>query len=137
MDEPITSACERKILNRRDQICVAGLLAAWLLALAAGWLQQGAWRGWLVDIERSASSGQQYQLDVNRSEWWEWTLLPRIGETLAQRIVADRRQRGPFTSREDLLRVKGIGPRTLEGMLPYLAPVAVPKSTGRGVPDAD
>lgn len=42
--------------------------------------------------------------------------LPGIGPTLAARIVADRRLRGPFGSLEGLQRVKGIGP-TLAGRI--------------------
>jgi competence ComEA-like helix-hairpin-helix protein len=36
--------------------------------------------------------------------------LRHIGPSLARRIVADRDSFGPFGSREELLRVKGIGP---------------------------
>jgi competence protein ComEA len=49
--------------------------------------------------------------------------LPGIGPELAQRIVADRQARGPFRRVEDLRRVRGIGPKTLERMRVYLAPL--------------
>lgn len=62
----------------------------------------------------------QYQVALNSATWVEWAQLDGIGETLARRIVADREQHGPFQSAEDLLRVKGIGPKTLEKMRPYL-----------------
>jgi len=41
-------------------------------------------------------------------------LLPGIGPVLALRLVAERRGRGSFTSWDDVLRVRGIGPRTIE-----------------------
>jgi len=41
-------------------------------------------------------------------------LLPGIGPVLALRLVAARRGRGSFTSWDDVLRVRGIGPRTIE-----------------------
>jgi competence protein ComEA len=40
--------------------------------------------------------------------------LPGIGVVKAQAIVAYRKVHGPFTDVEQLLSVKGIGPRTLE-----------------------
>jgi competence protein ComEA len=50
--------------------------------------------------------------------------MPDIGPELARRIVADRQERGPFRDLDDLRRVRGIGPRTLEAMKPYLLPLA-------------
>jgi len=51
-------------------------------------------------------------------------LLPGIGEMLARRIVESRREHGLFVDHEDLLRVKGIGPKTLQAMRPFLLPIA-------------
>jgi competence protein ComEA len=42
---------------------------------------------------------------------------------LARRIVESRVVEGPFGDHRDLLRVNGIGPRTLERMRPYLLPM--------------
>lgn len=64
-------------------------------------------------------------MDLNRASAQELELLPRIGPTLARRIVEDREERGPFRTVSELTRVKGIGPRTLEGILP-LATVEPP-----------
>jgi competence protein ComEA len=47
-----------------------------------------------------------------------------VGEVLAQRILDDRAERGPYRSVDDLRRVKGIGEKTLEKLRPWL--VAVP-----------
>jgi DNA uptake protein ComE-like DNA-binding protein len=41
-------------------------------------------------------------------------LLPGIGPVLASRLLAARRGRGSFTSWDDVLRVRGIGPKTIE-----------------------
>lgn len=46
--------------------------------------------------------------------------LPGIGPHRAAAIADDRKRRGPFTRPEDLLRVSGIGPKTLEGLLPLI-----------------
>lgn len=52
-------------------------------------------------------------LDMNRAGVEELQTLPGIGPALAQRIVESRTRDGPFQRPEDLLRVKGIGPATL------------------------
>jgi len=48
-------------------------------------------------------------LDINRAGQRELETLPGIGPALAARIIADRRDNGPFKSLEELDRVKGIG----------------------------
>ena len=50
-------------------------------------------------------------VDVDRASTSELELLPRVGPALAQRIVSDRDEHGPFGSLEALTRVKGIGPK--------------------------
>lgn len=65
----------------------------------------------LLLIRAPTSSG--FRLDVNRASWVEWVQLEGIGPNLANRIVADRRLRGPYRSLADLQRVSGIGPETL------------------------
>jgi competence protein ComEA len=60
------------------------------------------------------------RLDPDGASAAEWERLPGIGPALASRIVADRTAHGPFGSAEGLLRVRGIGPRTLERLRPFL-----------------
>jgi len=40
--------------------------------------------------------------------------LPGIGETLARRLELDRQENGEFGSLEGLLRVKGVGLKSIE-----------------------
>jgi len=42
--------------------------------------------------------------------------LPRIGPTMARRIVEYREVNGPFAAIEDIQNVPGIGPATFEGL---------------------
>ncbi len=64
---------------------------------------------------------------LNAASADELTKLPGVGMKRAQAIVALRTKLKRFKSATDLLRVKGIGPRGLQRMLPHLvldAPVA-------------
>ncbi|MFG0283334.1 MAG: ComEA family DNA-binding protein [Phycisphaerales bacterium JB039] len=56
------------------------------------------------------------RIDINVATAAQLELLPGIGPTLAQRIVDDRAVNGRFTTPEDLQRVRGIGPKTLEAV---------------------
>jgi competence protein ComEA len=56
-------------------------------------------------------------VNVNQATAQQLQALPGIGPALAERIVAYRDESGPFASPEDLLGVRGIGPKTLERFL--------------------
>ena len=75
------------------------------------------------EVERPRSTPRQgaEPLDLNRATADQLEALPGIGPVLAQRIVLDRQQSGPFRLPEDLLRVRGIGPRLLERLRPWIA----------------
>ena len=64
------------------------------------------------------------RIDLDRATARDLERLPGIGPALAARILADRAEQGPFRTPEALLRVRGIGPRTLQRIRPYLAPPA-------------
>jgi len=53
-------------------------------------------------------------VDLDVATEAEIEALRHIGPAMARRIVADRDSFGPFGSREELLRVKGIGPSMVE-----------------------
>jgi competence ComEA-like helix-hairpin-helix protein len=55
-------------------------------------------------------------LDLNRADARALEALPRIGPSLAQRIVEDRDARGPFHHVDELDRVRGIGPATVDAI---------------------
>lgn len=57
---------------------------------------------------------------LNTANAKELELLPGIGPVLAERIVAYRQEHGPFKSLDELLAIKGIGPKTLEKFRSYL-----------------
>ncbi len=59
-------------------------------------------------------------LDLNHADAAALEALPRIGPSLARRIIEDRERNGPFHAVEDLERVRGIGPATLEVLRPLI-----------------
>jgi competence ComEA-like helix-hairpin-helix protein len=67
-----------------------------------------------------SSYGLDGRLDLNRASADELEGLPGIGPKTAQRILEDRRTRGPFRKVSDLTRVKGIGAKTLARLLPHV-----------------
>ena len=115
------------LLRRADQAAVAGLVLAGLAATIGWWVSQGGWQGRLIEVERAEPQVAGFQVDLNQAQWPELIQLPGIGSTLARRIVESRETEGPFLDHGDLMRVRGIGPKTLEGVRPYLRPM----------PDAD
>lgn len=59
------------------------------------------------------------RVDINRAAVAELSLLPGLGDRLAQRIVADREANGRFSAIADLERVPGLGPATIDRLRPY------------------
>ena len=59
-------------------------------------------------------------LDLNRADAVDLEAVPGLGPVLAHRITAFREEHGPFTDLEALLQVKGIGPKLLEKIRPYV-----------------
>jgi competence protein ComEA len=110
-------------LNRRDQSVAAFFLAVALLAIGSHWTWQAANRHRLIEIDQVEPDLAEFQVDINSADWPEVALMPGVGEVLAKRIVTDRETNGPFQDHSDLRRVRGIGPKTLDGMRPYLVPM--------------
>lgn len=108
-------------MRPRDQRTLALVVGLGWLAAVGGWWWQGGFTGQVVDIDRAPALDYRLVIDVNRAAWPELAQLPEIGETLARAIVDSRAREGPFRRADDLLRVRGIGRRTLARMQPYLA----------------
>lgn len=60
------------------------------------------------------------RIDLNKASAEELAVLPDIGETLSERIVAYREAHGAFTSVEELLNIDGIGDKTYAKIFRYL-----------------
>jgi comEA protein len=60
------------------------------------------------------------QLNINTATVEELTLLPRIGQKVAERIIAYRKDKGSFKNAEELKNVKGIGDKTFAKLAPLV-----------------
>jgi competence protein ComEA len=131
--EPVgTASPERQTdfgMSRGDTWFALVVGGAILVLMLVHWALS-IWRGEpRVEIDRQQAGAYEFQLDINRATWVEWMQLEDIGETLARRIVADRVANGPFRSIDDLNRVSGIGPKTLEAIRPHLRCPDCPTTT--------
>lgn len=61
------------------------------------------------------------RLSMNAATLEEWDHLPGISPKVAQAIVEFRYRNGPFQSIEELLKIKGIGTKTLDKIRQYLS----------------
>ena len=59
-------------------------------------------------------------LDINQASADDFATLPGIGPKLAGQIVAYREKHGPFRRVEDLLVLRGIGPKKWKAIRPHL-----------------
>ncbi len=71
-------------------------------------------------IEKKSSERKSYKVSLNLGEWQDFDTLPGIGPKLAQEIINDRNTNGRFNSKEDILRVKGIGKKKYDLISEYL-----------------
>ena len=60
-----------------------------------------------------------FPVNINSASKRELDALPGIGEVLAQRIIDYRSANGPFQSVDELIKIKGIGEKTLAKLKPY------------------
>jgi competence protein ComEA len=60
-------------------------------------------------------------VNVNTASADELARLPRVGPSLAGKIVSHREKNGPFKRTEDLMEVTGIGEKMFTLLKPYLS----------------
>lgn len=145
------NASERKALTLATALVVLGAAArlglgpgpaAWAWSPAEGGEAEGSAAEVRAAVERSLERRRRAsrplapgeRLDPNRAPEVELERLPGVGPSTARAIVAAREDGGAFRWREDLLRVRGIGPATLTKLRPHLA--LGPAPPGRAASDA-
>lgn len=125
-----------KALLLRRQVWAA-LVLLWFSGGLAWWRASAAWP------DAASLATAQTKIDPNSAPWWELSLLPQIGDSLAREIERHRAaaisnlaepinvpsaQRGTadgsptivFGSAADLDKVRGIGPKTVQRLAPHL-----------------
>ena len=68
----------------------------------------------------SKASSEVHTVDINTADSAALQSVPGIGKSLSQRIVAFREKNGPFQSVDDLLKVQGVGEKSIQKLRPYL-----------------
>jgi competence ComEA-like helix-hairpin-helix protein len=73
----------------------------------------------LSSLPALAAEGRR--VNINSADAAQLALLPRVGPSVAQRIVVFRKENGQFKAPEDLMLVQGIGEKTFQLIKPYVA----------------
>lgn len=60
------------------------------------------------------------KININTADIDKLTMLPGIGEVIAQRIIDYRQQHGKFRSVDELMNVEGIGESRLTNITKYI-----------------
>ncbi|MDF1812291.1 MAG: helix-hairpin-helix domain-containing protein [Verrucomicrobiales bacterium] len=100
----------RKLERREAEMEASDRTNRWILiAIVAGFALMA-----LVLFLRNRVPGGP--VDINKANTAELQRLPGVGSAMAKEIVKGR----PYETPQDLLKVKGIGPKTLDKMLPLV-----------------
>ena len=67
-----------------------------------------------------AAASEARPVDINTADSAALESVPGIGKSLCQRILAFREKNGPFQSVDDLLKIQGIGEKSIQKLRPYL-----------------
>ena len=74
----------------------------------------------LKSKEKAASAASGELININTATAEQLKLLKGIGDATARNIIEYRTANGNFKSADDLLKVKGIGEKRLESLLPFI-----------------
>jgi competence protein ComEA len=92
------------------QVALVLIVTASVFFILGRWSQEGSQPQSLALAAEPAHAA----LDLNLATKAELRLIPGIGDALAQRIIDHRQRLGSFRNVDELRKVAGIGPKTLE-----------------------
>ena len=101
-------------MARRTRIATALVLVFALAGLVAAPVSLAA------PAAPKAAASEARPIDLNSADTTTLESVPGIGKSLSQRIVAFRDKNGPFQSVDDLLKVQGVGEKSIQKLRPYL-----------------
>jgi len=97
---------------RAMRVLSAALLCGVLAAAGAAAAPEAA--------KPAPAAARSSAVDLNSASEEQLQEVPGIGPSLAKKIVDFRKENGPFKSVDDLLKVRGIGEKSLERLRPHL-----------------
>ena len=71
-------------------------------------------------VAGAAESQPAGVVNINTASSEQLQMLPRVGPSLAGRIIEFREANGPFRAVDEILAVKGIGENSFEKLEPYI-----------------
>jgi competence ComEA-like helix-hairpin-helix protein len=100
--------------SRKESLAVFFLITTILIGTGIKYSIDQHW--WLPETEVVDTDPESIKLkiDLNRAEWYEFIILPGIGEKKARAIVEYRNEAGRFKTIEQLSEVSGIGAKTVK-----------------------
>lgn len=117
----LTGSGERagiKVWTPAAQRAAAGSLLFGTFLLGISLAGPTEWIGDPESVPKHGSLGAK--LEINSADRAGLLQLPGVGESLADRMEAYRRDHGPFQRIDDLRGVRGIGPATMERLRPWI-----------------
>ena len=99
----------------RSKIPTALLLVLTLASAGASSLMSAA-----PPAAPKPAASEARPIDINTADSAALESVPGIGKSLSQRILAFREKNGAFQSVDDLLKVPGIGEKSIQKLRPYL-----------------
>lgn len=117
--DEIRKEMERITFTGRERGTLAGLILVSLCVMLGSMVR---WEGnpQYVSWKELIAAPLTHAVDLNLATRGELESLPGVGPALAERIVREREERGLFRKVSDLRRVRGIGPKTMERLRPWI-----------------
>lgn len=117
--DEIRREMERITLTGRERGTLAGLILVSLCVMLGSTIHWSGSRRY-VSWKELVPAPLTHAVDLNLATRGELEALPDVGPALAERIVREREERGRFRDVSDLRRVRGIGPKTMERLRPWI-----------------